>query len=105
GAFDKARQALEEGLKVLQPLENAGKLERTEFAEAAPDLKSRIRFCEAATSAMESLDEALKQPPDLVPELLAERCRVLAMRGQHADADASVEKLADRAKNGEDFFE
>jgi serine/threonine-protein kinase len=66
---------------------------RKELTNALAGSKVRLDRAKLAVRAVEDVDVALKQPPQLAAELLQIRTRVLASRGRHADAATTGDKF------------
>jgi tetratricopeptide (TPR) repeat protein len=92
--FESAAAWHNKGLAALKTLDQQGILRGTTFAAWTGELEQERAFCQAAPRAMASLDFALAQPKAQVPRLLSARSRVLARRGQHAEAAITADKLA-----------
>jgi tetratricopeptide (TPR) repeat protein len=94
--FPAARQWYDQARTVLLRLEQEGKLkDKTADVRWLREIERRAAVCEAVPRATDNLEFALRQPAELVPQVLYARAAVLARRGQLAAAAATVEKLAD----------
>jgi tetratricopeptide (TPR) repeat protein len=101
--FAEARGWYEQALSAFRALEKAGKMDQAPaFAGLMRVLEKSVALCRLAPRAVEDLAFALAQSPELVPQLLAWRARVLATRGRHAEAARSAEKLAELAAGDAD---
>ncbi len=82
---DEARAWYEQALKALEKGQPQ--------AAQRQALESALEMTRSLTRAVEDLDYALAQPPDVAQGLLVGRAAILARRGRLADAAATAEKL------------
>ncbi len=102
--YGSARQWFEEALAVVRPLEQGGRLSQRQLA-GVREAKQQFDFCRAAERALASLDEALKQPKELVPQLLRIRLAAMARQGQHAELALAADALAGlEPRNGHNLY-
>jgi serine/threonine protein kinase/tetratricopeptide (TPR) repeat protein len=96
--FARAAPYFQRGLEILQDLETRGKLkDQPQSLNWLRQQQWYLAICKGAERAIKDLDFALVQPPAMAAELLQIRAKVLAGRGQHAQAAATVDKLRRRA--------
>jgi tetratricopeptide (TPR) repeat protein len=96
--FARAAPYFQRGLDILQDLETRGKLkDQPQSLNWLRQQQWYLAICKGADRAIKDLDFALAQPPAMAAELLQIRAKVLAGRGQHAQAAATVDKLRQRA--------
>src|SRR5262249_50200482 len=82
--FPRGERFYLQGHNALWQLDNEGKLNgQLPYAAWMKELRDSLNFCRLVNRSVDSLDFALSQPPDLVPELLTGRAVVLARRGKH----------------------
>jgi tetratricopeptide (TPR) repeat protein len=101
--FPQAISWFERATAILEPLEAAGKLRgQPAYQGWLQHIRQQLAFCRAAGRAIDDLDFALAQPPELVAELLIARAVALARRGQLGPAAATAEALRRRAPDDAD---
>jgi serine/threonine protein kinase/tetratricopeptide (TPR) repeat protein len=105
--FSAAISWFGQGIEILERMEQDGKLARRPMHQRwLADQKKALHGCQTAARAIDSLEFALGRPKQEIAALLGIRSRVLARRGQHADASATAEKLAALEPiNGENLFQ
>jgi serine/threonine protein kinase len=92
--FSQARPWFERSLSILHQLDARGKLKgQVRYQKWIKDTTGKIAMCRAIEPAVEDLDFALAQPPELMPILLLYRSQILARQGQLDKAAATAEKL------------
>jgi tetratricopeptide (TPR) repeat protein len=91
--FTESAEWYQRGVDLLAALEKEGKLASWQ-ARALARMRQRLGESRAAQGAVDSLDFALKQPAEQVPQLLYLRAAVLARRGRHAEAAEAANRLA-----------
>jgi tetratricopeptide (TPR) repeat protein len=94
----RAAEWYDRGLTILRRLDKEGKLKGSPvYGQQMHILEESVAFCRDAARAIDSLDFALKQPPDRAARLLFVRARAQIRAGEHAGAAGTAERLAELA--------
>jgi serine/threonine protein kinase/tetratricopeptide (TPR) repeat protein len=92
--LDRAASWFEQGVKIFQQLDQRGKLKaQSQYQGWWHQQQQLLAICKAAARAVDDIDFALAQPPEVAEELLVIRAAALAGRGQHAQAAATAESI------------
>jgi tetratricopeptide (TPR) repeat protein len=92
--FAQAARWMERSVAVLQDLDAQGKLkDKPYYQSELRKSQKKLQVFKAAERAVNDLDFALAQPLEQATELLTQRTRALAARGQHPQALETAEKL------------
>ncbi len=103
--YAAAARLFERGVGVLQPLAEAGMFkDQPQYQAVLNGQRQMLGQCRTVERAVEDLDFAASHPQRAV-ELLLLRTAALAVRGRHADAAATAEKVRERApKNADSLY-
>ena len=104
--FPAAVLRFEQGITELEDLSKDRAKPLDPDDQAQLDLRKQgAAVCKSAPRAIESLEFALGQPKEIVPELLGIRNRAMARRGKAQEAAAAADKLsALELADGRDLF-
>jgi tetratricopeptide (TPR) repeat protein len=98
-----ASQQFMSGIERVDALEARGLLDQwPEMRGHRQHLQDHLEACRRLERAASDLAFVLAQQPEQISELLYHRARILAHRGQHAEAAEAAERLASLAPNSPD---
>jgi hypothetical protein len=90
----QAHESYAEGLAVLEPLQQAGLLKGTRYADGPKLLRDRIAACRRVEDTLGDMNAAFKYPPKITRELLLLRAKELARMKKLDDATTTADRLA-----------